>query len=482
MKRLLPLGLLAMASLGFSATYHVKADMKTSVATVNLRLEEGNSRMFRMCAWAPGDYEIFDYGKQIASIEFKAKGKSVRATTGSDPNLWILDEPADEVVYTIKPSRANFGPNLRIRENELFLSGPGVLGWFDGHTREKQRLLIDKPTSGSKIYGSLPEDPNAPTEAVGAIAKDYDELIDAPIVVGDKVKTKEFTVAGKPHFIVAYGTNEEADMDGYAKVGAAVATQAKELFGELPYPKYCFMLDLNGQGGGLEHRNSARIGIPARVPPAGLGGIMFHEYFHCFNVKRIRARPLGPFDYTKPAVTGALWWLEGVTDYYADVLLVRSGLSSRDNFVANLVGNIQGVSRGKYLQISADEASRKVWQSRGSFGFDGVNYYSKGSVAGAVLDLAIRAHSQGKRSLDDVIRQLWKECRNDQPGFAEGRIRELCIQMGGPALGEIYDQSVMRGGYLPMDSALEGLNLKFADQGFSGGSDPIFDRWPLAIK
>jgi len=174
-----------------------------------------------------------------------------------------------------------------------------------------------------------------------------------------------------------------------------------------------------------------------------------------------------------------LWWLEGVTDYYADVLLFRASTISRTEFVDSMAQSIRGTEQGKYLSISADEASKKVWEARGSNGFGGVNYYSRGRAAGAVLDLAIRTHSNGKFSLDDVIRQLWEECKKGKPGYEDNRIRELCVKYGGAALGDIYDDCVMRAGPFPTNRALAPWKGELKDGVFSVPEHTGFDQWPM---
>jgi len=477
---------LGAVSLSSAATYTFRADSVAGLATVKIELGESReSRAFSMPAWAPGDYQIFDYGQYIKSIKFTRKGQVVSAQPRG-VNRWILDSPADTVEYTIAPSRGNFSPNLRMREKETFISGPGVFGWFDGATKEKQVLRMVKPAADWKVVSSLKAGA-VEADRAESIARDYDELIDAPIVSGPGVRVHEFEVGGKPHVIVGYGQPDGVDLADFARVAKGAPEEAKKLFGELPYDRYMFMFDFGGPGGGLEHRDSARMGLSARQSADSAAGLIYHEYFHAFNVKRIRSEVLGPFDYTKPAITGTLWWLEGVTDYYSDVLQVRAGLADRDGFVSQVRNVFAQVSTGRYVQVSADESSRRVWETRGSFGFGGVSYYTKGWAAGAMLDLAIRAHSGGKHSLDDVIRKLWNECKGDRPGYKDARIRELCVEFGGSALGGIYDATVMKAGLMPFDAALSPWPMiKFHPEGgFAIAADAnlpsAFANWPKPL-
>lgn len=484
MKRL-ALGFLLLPGCALAAEYTFSADADAQLGRVTVKLERP-SRAFNMPAWAPGDYEIFDYGRAVKEIKFFRLGEVVGFQT-EGPNRWVTHGDVDEVVYAVAPTRGNFTPNLRLRADEYYVSGPGVLGWFDGDANNPQTLTLRMPAGwnvgialpsvGSKTVGNEEK-----AEANHTFrAPNYDVLIDSPFVAGAAVRFAEFTVEGVPHRIVGYNQVGTLDLKGFADLGAKIAKAAHTLFGEFGYASYDFMLDFGGPGGGLEHLNSTRIGLSPRTAPLYAAGIMAHEYFHNYNVKRIRAKALGPFDYSKPGVTGTLWWLEGVTDYYAELLLVRAGVQSRTEFVDSMAQTIADTQQGKYLSISADEASRRVWEARGSFGFGGVNYYARGRAAGAVLDLAIRAHTNNERSLDDVMRALWKECKNG-PGYKDARLRELCMQVGGPKLGEIYDACVMKPGPFPIQQAVAPWGILFGTKGFTAPEGSGFNKWPYDLR
>ena len=448
------LAALALSSLAQAADYTVQPLPESHQAKVTVSVA-APSKEFHMPAWAPGDYQIFDYGNQVTLLHFYKSGLEVTATKGTDPNLWTIEQGADTVEYLVAESRANFGPNLRVNEDEMFVNGPGVLGWFDGHTKEEQRLRLSQPT-GCQIAVALPKATDALhlQDSALYLAKDYDHLIDSPFVVSKNLRVKDFLAEGQIHHVAAYNQSLNVDLDAYAQVAAKVVEQAKALFGELPYKEYWFLLDFGGPGGGLEHRDCAKIGLRPTATAQQSVGILFHEYFHCYNVKRIRAKPLGPFDYTKPAVTGALWWLEGVTDYYADVLAERAGIDSREEFLQQMSGSFNSIARNaSSLRVSADECSRRVWETRGSNGFGGMSYYTKGKVVGFALDLAIRAQSKNAHSLDDVIRDLYQECKGPS-GFEESRIRELCVKYGGSSLGGFYDACVMQPGRIAIEPVL----------------------------
>ncbi len=489
-RRLAALLLAGFPLIALCADYVVEPVPELRMARVTLTVSSPSTE-FRMPAWAPGDYEIFNYGNRLSEVKFFLRGQEVAGKKSTDPNAWIIEGGADKVEYLVNESRGNFSPNLRVTEAEMFVSGPGVLGWFVGHANEKHRLHLD-PEPDQNIAIALPEDPNKPATPPNRhtyLAPDYDVLIDSPFVVSRSLRTKDFVVAGKPHTVAAFNQSQFADLDAYAAICTKVIESSNSLFRELPYDRYVFLFDFGGPGGGLEHLNCTRIGLGSRTTAGQASGIIFHEYFHAFNVKRIRSEPLGPFDYTRPAMTGAIWWLEGVTDYYADVLAVRSGVDTRASFLQNMAGTFNGLHRGTaFTRVSADECSKRVWEVRGSQGYGGMSYYTKGKVVGLALDLAIRGHSGGKHSLDDVIRDLYNECKGPK-GFSETRIRELCIKYGGDRLADIYDACVMQAvrvpiepiqsvaGFVPGDGVSQIAFVPSESQAKS-----IADQWPLPTK
>ena len=482
MRLLVSAGLVALAGAAWAASYEFRSDPAAKQGIVTVRLGDKTATQFRMPAWAPGDYEIFNYGNKIVSISFSLKGKKVEAKKGSDPNLWEIQGGADTVVYRVAESRGNFSDNLKINDVEFFISGAGVFGWFPGDESNPQTVTLNGLTSKMLVSCPLP----GKKEGASATfrAKNYDQLLDSPIVASETLRSHAFAVQKIPHEIVSFGRRSAEPLDPIGVMAGKIVAANFELFGALPYPDYKFMLDLGGFPAGLEHGASTRIGAWSLHAEA-LSDIMSHEYFHSFNVKVIRPQVLGPFDYTKPAVTGSLWWLEGVTDYYASIILARAGIINREEAIEEFGQDYVRFQRnGARLRVSADEASRRVWEVRGSQGFGGLSYYEKGRLIGLTLDLAIRRHSNGQSSLDNVIRALFQECF-DGEGFHEGRIRELCIKYGGEPLGPIYDQSVMTTQELPLASLLK--DLGFAWDGRTLKDDPlaknaIGQRWPMPVK
>lgn len=477
---------LALATLSpawlLAADYTFTPLPETQQGQVEIALAEGKrSTEFRMPAWAPGDYQLFDYGKKIVAIRFFRGDNEVPFERGEDPNHWKVSGGADRVRYIVGESRGNFSENLRVTESEFFISGPGVFGWFVGHQSEKQTLQLADLPEGFVTATPLRAVPGKTAEFT---AESYDELLDSPIVSGRHTRSQRFMVGDVPHDVVFFGRSTTAALGPFADLGDKLARANIGLFGRLPYPRYLYLYDFGGFPAGLEHATSARMGAYSTDPRA-MASLISHEFFHAYNVKVIRPRVLGPFDYTKPAVTGSLWWLEGVTDYYATVMLVRAGLETRESALRGMGRDYVRLARNaNRLRVSAEESSRRVWENRGSQGFGGLSYYEKGRLIGFVLDVAIRAETGGRASLDQVMRSLFDECRDGKPGFAEGRIRELCVEVGGAALGPIYDQCVTSTQELPLANFVG--RLGWAWTGTQLQDDPlarnaIGQAWPNAV-
>jgi len=473
----------AIASFARPASYFFSPMPEVERGQVEILLGQGKEATeFRMPAWAPGDYQIFNYGTKVAAVRFFKGTTEVDFKQGSDPNTWSIPGGANRVVYIVNESRGNFSENLRVSADEFFISGPGVFGWFAGHQNEAHTIQLRELPAGFFTQTPLVAVAGQPNTFQ---ATDYDVLLDSPIVSGKNVRAHRFAVRSVPHDIVMFGRASTASMVPFSDLATKLIEANAQMFGRLPYPRYKFLFDYGGFPAGLEHATSARMGLWSTNPDQSMG-LISHEYVHAYNVKVIRPRVLGPFDYTKPAVTGTLWWLEGVTDYYATVMLVRAGLMDRTAALREFGQDyVRYMRNGARLRVSADESSRRVWEGRGSQGYGGLSYYEKGRLIGFTLDVAIRLESGGRHSLDDVMRSLFEECRDGKPGYEEGRIRELCVKFGGATLGPLYDRCVMSKEELPlsdfavrMGSKWEGTNL--IDDPLARNA--IGQAWPSLIE
>lgn len=208
--------------------------------------------------------------------------------------------------------------------------------------------------------------------------------------------------------------------------------------------------------GGLEHRGSTTIAMP-NTSDLDLTTLAAHEFFHTWNVKNIRPKVLGPFDYTQKVRTGNLWFAEGVTDYYANLNAYRSGLRDVAWLYRTLGNEIAGLQRGKTrLTTTLEDACKQTWES-GGFGFADLDYYNKGCVAGFVFDAAIRGASN--KSLDDVMRSLYSKYRLPNSGYEEDGLRMEINSISGTDLSDVYTTTIRSTKEVPYD-VLSGIGLR----------------------
>ena len=359
-------------------------------------------------AWLPGAYKIFDNARNIRAFEAYA------AADGLPIRFERLDWQTWRVFDGGKGCRVTYGVfanKPEIHQGQLdahhgFLN-PGVLGLFvRGHQEDWPITLEVVAPAGWRIATGLAATGEATFEAVS-----YEQFIDCPLQCGE-FALAEFSQDGVRYEVVYEGPHA---FDPAVLVGPLrrIISAATDLWGRPPLERYVFQyLETDADFlNGLEHGNSTIITGPISDPQRwdGLLCITTHEFFHLWNVKRLRPVGFGPFDYTREAHTTALWVAEGFTEYYTDVLMRRAGMHSADSFLASVASNVQQLEAmpGR-RNMSLEEASWTTWH----FGDDrwngALNYYVKGYLLGVALDLALRGRSANEISLDDVLRGMWE--------------------------------------------------------------------------
>ncbi|MCH7903308.1 MAG: M61 family metallopeptidase [Armatimonadetes bacterium] len=413
----------------------------------------------QMPNWSPGAYMLRDMGRSVSEFHaMDSSGNTLTVEHASD-NSWSANlEHAARVfiAYTV--------PN-RISEGAMHYSGPPTYMYLVGRKEEACRLRLDTPR-GWKIAIGL--------DAIGDsyfdyTAPDYDVLADNPVTMGDFIELR-YTSHGKPITIAMRGApRNNVDRKRILRVCKEITDGQGDFFGGLPFSKFIWHFNVTpGQdgGGGLEHLSSTQISLAQGIGPRSIR-VLAHEFFHLWNVKRIRSRVLGPFDYTELPETGALYWLEGVTDYYASLLTYRFGTLDQSAFLGDLVSNISNVrNNAARLEVSPYESSMRVGETnngRGNSNGYQISYYNYGWVTGLVLDIEMRDRTNGERSLDDVMLALWEICKDDKPGFVEEEIRRQYVRFGGS--DDFFDDVVMNPGQLPLEEQLARVGYQLtADQ------------------
>jgi predicted metalloprotease with PDZ domain len=283
-------------------------------------------------------------------------------------------------------------------------------------------------------------------------------------VAGNPV-INEFDVEGSRHTLAYVGNPAQWDGPRAAREVEKVVREVRHFWGFLPFKKYVFLFRQGG-GGGLEHLNSTLLSASAS-PNYGWFAFVCHEYFHAFNVKRLRPIELGPFNYENPEKTTGLWVSEGLTSYYGELLAGRAGLGTAQQVLDRLASHISSLQNNPgRLKQSLNDSSWNVWTTGGSGigqGAGTVSYYVKGPVVGWLLDAQIRRATDGKKSLDDLMRLAYLRYSGER-GFTADQFRATAEEVAGVDLKEWFRKALASTEELDYTEALDWFGLRFAPQ------------------
>ncbi|HZO88408.1 MAG TPA: PDZ domain-containing protein [Chthonomonadaceae bacterium] len=437
-----------------------------------------NARLaFAIPAWTPGYYQLLSFEQNIENVRAEdAEGHSL-SLTHPDAHTWETEaDPTGRVTltYQVHASEAGlgfFGSALNPGEREGYINGASAFMYLVGQTAAPVRLSVALPPQWQIVTPLTPASGAlSPTAPSLFTARNYDELIDCPLQLG-QFQEEDFAVSGVPFRCVLVG-RAAVDRARMAHAIARIVQAAFQVFDapdsqapSRPFRRYTFIYHFGGPGffGGLEHRNSTVIHLAGNMAGAtsdGFLSVTAHEFFHAWNVKRLRPAGLGPFDYTRPVRVGALWFAEGVTDYYAQLLLYRAGLRDRQWFLNTMADRIATLdSIPARTRVSLEEASRKAWEG-GSEGFDGLSYYLKGSLVGFYFDLRLRALTGGRRGWDDVLRELDRRYGQRDTAYPETALLDTLNAVAGADLSDEYNRYVKGTDEIAWDDVLASAGLQ----------------------
>jgi predicted metalloprotease with PDZ domain len=438
-----------------------------------------------MPVWTPGSYLIREFERHVQDFNATdAAGQPLKWEKTNKDTWRVMTNGAREWRATYRV----YANELSVRTSELnsshaFWNNANLLMYLDGHLKNPSTIHVLAPDVWKVATGL----PGVPGQRNTFRAENFDILYDSPFEVSN-FKSLLFNVKGVPHRIVIDGEGNYDPERMRSDVQKIVETEVELMGGEIPYRDYTFILHLrqNG-GGGLEHLNSTALGYPRfgfritrgdratsaapntndRSEPdyRGFLSLVAHEFFHLWNVKRIRPDALGPFDYTQENYTKLLWVAEGITDYYADVALRRAGLVTEQDFLNATARSIQNLQNtpGRLVQ-SAEESSFDSWikyyrQDENSINSQ-VSYYDKGAMLGMLLDLEIRQRSSGRKSLDDVMRYLYTEFFKKGRNYTPADFQKATELMAGSSLEEFFARYVRSKDELDYNAALAAAGLK----------------------
>jgi predicted metalloprotease with PDZ domain len=452
-----------------------------------------------MPVWTPGSYMVREFARHVQDFAATdTAGQSLKwEKTNKDTWRIVTNGAASwHARYSV------YANELSVRTSELnsshaFWNNANILMYLEGFLKSPSTVRVLAPDVW-KVATGLPA---VLGQKNTFRAENFDVLYDSPFEVSN-FKTLIFNVKGVAHRIVIDGEGNYDPERMRRDVQKIVETQVELMGGEVPYRDYTFILHLRDDaGGGLEHLNSTALGYPrfgfhiergdratsaspntAEALPReyrGFLGLVSHEFFHLWNVKRIRPDALGPFDYTQENYTKNLWVAEGITDYYADLVLRRAGLISENEFLSATARSIQALQNtpGR-LEQSVEESSFDSWIKFYRPDENSVNsqisYYDKGGILGLLLDLEIRKRSNGAKSLDDVMRYLYVEFFKKDRNYSPTDFQKACELMAGSSLEEFFNRFVR--GKEELDyKVFEAAGLRLETNG-PPGANAVADR------
>jgi predicted metalloprotease with PDZ domain len=464
---------------------------------------------FQMPKWSPGRYAVFDFAKNVQ--EFQAAGGvcpagakcklAERKVTRVDDQTWSV--PTDSSTgLTI--SYKVFGNDLsgtfsQLDERHANFNGGSIFMYVVGHKADPVQLTIESPSGWRTISGRT----TSPNQSSWQFAN-WDIMIDTPTEIAPDWTKDDFEVGGKKYHVVIHSFGSDGGKRGsLVKDIEKIVRTETGMWGPPEFDEYTFLIHFAGDdhsGDGMEHLTSTQIIEPGLLSDTGVYdetlGTVAHEFFHVWNVKRLRPFELGPWDFTRPLNTRGLWVAEGFTNYYGHLMLRRAGLWDGQQFLRRESGTIYGIesSQGSHL-MSAEDSSLSApflddapHAQNTNLQNTAISYYPKGELIGMVLDLIIRGRTKGKVSLDDVMRKMYDEFYLKSPNnsyYLRGRgyhtedLQRVASEVSGFDLAEFFDRYIRGVEVLPYDEAFGYVGLRLvknqAKEPFNAGMSVQLD-------
>lgn len=447
---------------GQTIDYSIRiTDPKNHYANVvmNYTSQEKGIVKISMPVWTPGSYLVREFAKNVESAALEINGKPM-IINKSDKNTWSF--PAK------KGDKINFKYNVYcyemsvrtsyIDEDQALLNLASVCAFIEGKEKTNIHCMVELPGTWNNIisHGEIITSERikgAPHEYFLTF-ENFDEMVDSPIQLGN-FETFKFNVNNVPHRVAMVGIHN-ANIEKLKIDMQNICQTMVNIIGEMPCKSYTFIIqNVEAGGGGLEHKNGStlmmtRFNYTNTQSYQGLLGLIAHEYFHLWNVKRIRPVALGPFDYNNENYTKSLWIAEGITSYYDELALMRAGYISKQDFLntlASYINNHENRAGSKIatLHEMSWDAWIKEYRPNENSKNNSYSYYSKGLIIGALLDMTICKSTNGKKSLDDVFKTLYKDFylnnkkSKDGIGYTDEDFLNICNKVAGVELNADFN-------------------------------------------
>lgn len=444
-----------LSSFGMSISYELRMPKpQNHYFEVQMNISEVNEKQIevKLPVWTPGSYLVREFSKNINLVKaFTKDGKPLKVSKKSK-NAWIIETENSKDVQ-VKYEVYSFEVSVRTPFLDLshgFVSGSGVFMYVEKAMNQAGSLTIFPHESFKRISTSLSRD-NSKGSGQRFLYEDYDQLVDCPIEIGNQ-EIFEFTAAGVLHTVAMYG-EFNGNVDQIKRDMAKIVEAETAVIGKNPNKNYTFIVHnvVDGQGG-LEHKSSCVLSVN-RWTYAGNQYVDFlnlvaHEYFHLWNVKRIRPIELGPFNYDQENYTSLLWVMEGFTSYYDELILRRTGFYSEEQFLSKLQSSINYVegtpgSRVQPVAHASFDAWVKAYRPNENSSNTTMTYYSRGSVLASLIDAMIVADSDGKKCLDHFMQHLYVTYFEGlKRGFSEAEFKAELSKFVGKNMDDFFAKYV----------------------------------------
>ena len=423
----------------------------------------------KLPVWTPGSYLVREYAKHLQDFAAKT-GKINLPWRKLAKNHWQIETNG---VSELTVSYRVFANELTVRTNHLdqthgYFNPAALCFYIPGFEQSRIWVKIVPPFEEWRVTTPLPTVTGRENTFE---ARDFDTLVDSPFEIGCH-QLYDFEVLGKSHQLVIWGEGNAQAARLIPDIQTIIEVEAA-MFGGLPYDRYVFLLHQAATGaGGLEHKdactlNYARFGFRAKDKYDRFMQLVAHEFFHLWNVKRIRPKALENFDYDGENYTPSLWFSEGTTSYYDLLIPLRAGIYDVKAFLHNLGKEITRfeTTPGRKVQPvseSSFDAWIKLYRRDANSDNSQISYYLKGELVSLLLDLLIREKHANQRSLDDVMRQMWEQFGAAEIGFTPAQLQEVIESVAGIDLRDFFARYIDSTDDLPFDQYLSpfGLQIK----------------------
>ncbi len=456
------------APIQYSLTFR-EADHHVVQVEANIPTDGQATTDLTMPVWTPGSYLVREYARQVEDMRaFDARTATELKIQKTSKNNWRVENAgASEIQIRYRLYCREMGVRTNwVESSWAFLTGAATFVTRADALQRVHLLRIE----------SLPQWPEIATSLATVDAKDqwhrqaknFDDLIDSPILLGN-LDDQKFEVGGKQHHLVTLGADHLWDTKKAVQDVKTIIATEQEFWGETPYEDYWFLNIISESGGGLEHDNScvlmsSRWAMRKRDNYVGWLALVSHEFFHAWNVRRLRPKELMQYNYGTEQYFGELWIAEGLTSYFDDLFVARSRLCSRDEYLGLLSKNLAAVQThpGRLMQSLYDSSWDtwiKFYRPDENANNSRVNYYSKGALVGLLLDVEIQRMTAGQKDLRDVMRRLWTEHR--ATGYTNEDFKRIAGEEAGGDLTEWFQAKLDRADELDFTPFLDWYGLRF---------------------